>query len=50
MDFWTLKCEYCGKVFTSDIKERAENDLIFHHQDEHRGKTLEQYHVEAVQR
>lgn len=47
MEFWTIKCEYCGKVFTSDVKERAENDLIIHHQDVHRGKSLDQGRVEA---
>ena len=48
MELWTIKCAYCGKVFTSDIKERAENDLMIHYQDEHRGKYLAQNFVEAI--
>ena len=47
MELWEIKCEYCSRIFSSDVKQRAENDLIVHHQDEHRGKHLDQNWVDA---
>ena len=41
IQMWKTTCKVCHKEFTSDIKERVENDLIVHHQDKHKGIFLE---------
>ena len=49
MNHWIITCTICGKVFTSDVKGRAENDLVMHYQDQHRGKYIDISGVEAQQ-
>jgi len=37
---YRVVCKYCGKLFASADTERAENDLISHHNSAHEGQPI----------